>query len=88
MKSAGVCEMCGHEVAILQKAHIYAEGIKSDPNLLLLCASCHIMFDTHLKPKIFKALSQAGAKGLPVSWKSSIYTQAAEASKEARRRGK
>lgn len=88
MKTAGICEMCGHQVGILQKAHIYAEGIKSDPNLLLLCPSCHIMFDTHLKPKIFRALSQAGVKGLPASWKTSIYDQAAEASRDARRKGK
>jgi hypothetical protein len=49
--------MCGHHVAIRQKAHIYAEGDKSSSNTLLLCPSCHLMFDTHLKPKIYKALS-------------------------------
>jgi len=85
MKSEGVCEMCGHHVGVRQKAHIFAEGRKTGPNLLMLCPTCHIMFDTHVKPKIFKALSQAGVTGLPKSWETSIYEQAAHASQEARR---
>jgi hypothetical protein len=84
----GTCEMCGHHVAMRQKAHIVAEGKKSDLNLLLLCPSCHLMFDTHLKPKINKALLQSGVKGLPKSWKLSIYEQAAIASKKATKKKK
>jgi hypothetical protein len=84
--SAGICEMCGHNVGIRQKAHISAEGKKSGDNILRLCPSCHIMFDTHLKPKIYKALRQAGVKGIPTSWETSIYEQAAKASQLARRR--
>jgi hypothetical protein len=75
-----ICEMCSHHVAIRQKAHIFAEGKKSGSNILMLCPTCHLMFDTHLKPKIFKALTEAGVKDLPASWKKSIYAQAAEAS--------
>ena len=82
MKSEGICEMCGHHVAMRQKAHIVAEGKKKDINLLMLCPTCHIMFDTHIKPKVFKAILAAG-KELPKSWQKSIYIQAKEASAEA-----
>jgi hypothetical protein len=54
----------------------------------MLCPSCHIMFDTHLRPKIFKALNENGIKDIPKSWKSSIYDQAAKASMMARKRKK
>jgi hypothetical protein len=84
----GKCELCGHHVAIRQKAHIIAEGTKSSDNILLLCPTCHMMFDIHIKPKFFKSLSKAGAKGLPKSWKTSIYDQGFEASKAANRKKK
>jgi hypothetical protein len=83
MKSAGICEMCGHHVGVRQKAHIVAEGRKKGNNILMLCPTCHIMFDTHLKPKVFTALLEAGLQDLPESWKKSIYEQAAEASAKA-----
>jgi hypothetical protein len=66
-----------------QKAHIVAEGKKRGPNLLMLCPTRHIMFDTHVKPKIFRALSEAGVTNLPESWAKSIYAQAADASAKA-----
>jgi hypothetical protein len=84
--SEGLCEMCGHYVKVRQKAHIVAEGPKKGLNLLMLCPSCHIMFDTHIKPKVFKALKQAGVVNLPSSWEKSIYQQAAEASRVARKK--
>ena len=80
----GPCEMYGHYVAIRQKAHIVAEDLKMKPNLLLLCPSCHIIFDTQLKPKLYKVLHEAGAKDLPLSWKKSIYEAAAEKSPRAK----
>ena len=86
--SDGICEMCGHYVQMRQKAHIIAEGPKSGVNLLMLCPSCHLMFDTHVKPKVFKSLFQAGCKDLPKSWEKSIYEQAAEASIKAKRKKK
>jgi len=46
----------------------------------MLCPTCHIMFDTHIKPKVFKALLEAGLQDLPELWKKSIYEQAAGAS--------
>lgn len=72
--------MCGHHVAVRQKAHIVAENRKKGNNILMLCPTCHIMFDTHVKPKVFQALLEAGLQDLPESWKKSIYEQAAEAS--------
>ena len=78
--SEGFCEMCGYYVQVRQKAHIVAEGKKNKDNLLMLCPTCHIMFDTYLKSKIYRSLKQAGINNLPVSWEKSIYLQAAEAS--------
>lgn len=80
----GFCDMCGHQVAIRQRAHIVAEGPKARPNLLLLCPSCHIVLDTKLKPAIYRALKQVGVQNLPRSWERSIYDQAALASARAR----
>ena len=82
--SQGICEICGHYVAIRQKGHIVGEERSSKENILMLCPSCHIMFDTQLKVKLRKALSNAGALNLPASWKKGIYEQAAEASAKTR----
>ncbi|MGA9625005.1 MAG: hypothetical protein WBQ65_11085 [Bryobacteraceae bacterium] len=86
MKFAGICEMCGHHVGVRQKAHMMAEGKKTESNVLMLCPTCHIMFDTYVKPKVFKAMMEVGLQGFPESWKKSIYEQAAEASAEALKR--
>lgn len=83
-KSEGICELCGHYVGLRQKAHIVAEGKKTGSNLLMLCPTCHIMFDTHVKPKVHKALVEVGVQHLPDSWEKSIYMQAAEASARSR----
>jgi len=79
----GICEMCGNYVGLRQKAHIVAEELKIKSNILLLCPTCHVIFDTQLKPKLYKSLLKAGVKKLPVSWKKSIYDQAAEKSPRA-----
>jgi len=63
-----------------------AEGKKTENNVLMLCPTCHIMFDTHIKPKVFKAIMGAGLQDFPESWKKSIYKQAAEASARALKR--
>ncbi|TVQ96335.1 MAG: hypothetical protein EA399_16075 [Desulfovibrionales bacterium] len=76
--------MCGHQVMVSQKAHILTEGPKKGANLLILCPSCHTIFDTHIKPKENQALLDAGVENMPKSWEKSIYQQAAEASKLAR----
>jgi hypothetical protein len=74
MESAGVCEMCEHHVGVRQKVHIVAEEKKKENNILVLCPTCRIMFDTHLKPKVFTALLEAGLQDLPKLWKKSIRT--------------
>ena len=51
----GTCDMCGHYVSIREKAHIVAEESKTKPNVLMLCPSCHVIFDTQLKPIVYKA---------------------------------
>jgi len=73
------CEMCGKFVAIREKAHIVAEGGRGRINILMLCPSCHRMFDTRLKPRLYGALKVFGARKLPESWTKSIYYQAFEA---------
>jgi hypothetical protein len=73
--STGICDMCGHQVMNRQKAHIVAEGKKRGPNLLMLCPSCHVMFDTNVKPRLHAALSEWGIKKLPESWTKSVYEQ-------------
>lgn len=84
--SSGTCDLCGHHVAVRQRAHIVAEGPKRGVNLIMLCSSCHVMFDTQIKPRIARALKKAGVEELPKSWKKSIYMQAAEASAKSRRK--
>jgi len=76
----GLCEMCGNYVAIKQKAHIIAEGKNTEANILFLCPSCHLIFDTTLKPRLYEALLDEGVKNIPDSWAKSIYNQAADAS--------
>ena len=71
----GMCDMCGHLVKNRQRAHIVAEGKKSGPNLLHLCPSCHVMSDTHIKPRLYEALKEMGVKELPSSWEKSLYEQ-------------
>lgn len=77
-KSDGICEICGHHVAFLQKAHIVAEGGKTQLNILRICPSCHVNFDTHLKPRLYAALRKFRSQFLPKSWKKSLYEQSKE----------
>ena len=80
------CEMCGKYVAIRQDSHIVAEKGRARINILKLCPTCHLMLDTRLKPRLYEALKDAGAKDLPKSWTKSIYHQAIEASMKSRKR--
>jgi len=86
-KTEGICEMCGHYVAVRQKSHIFDGRNDIPDNILMLCPSCHIIFDTRLKPKLYKALAASGIQ-LPEAWSKSIYERAAEASALARERKK
>jgi len=80
------CEMCGNYAAIRQNAHVVAEGGRARINMLKLCPSCHVMFDTRLKPRLYEALKNAGVRKLPESWTKSIYYQAFEASMKSPKR--
>ena len=84
------CEMCGNYVAIRQDSHIVSESGRARVNILKLCPSCHVMFDTRLKPRLYQALSEYGVKekDLPSSWKKSIYYQAIEAAMKSTKRQK
>lgn len=82
------CEMCGQYTMLREKAHVCSEGDNCRENILMLCVSCHRMLDVHLKPRLYIALENYGAKNLPTSWKKSIYQQAYDASAKARRRRK
>ena len=42
----------------------------------MLCPSCHVVFDTHLKPKMCEALRAQGVDNLPESWQTSTYARA------------
>ena len=37
--------------------------------------SCHVMFDTHIKPRLYTALADWGVPELPPSWEQSLYEQ-------------
>ena len=74
------CEMCGKFVAVRQNAHIVGESGRGRINILKLCPTCHLMFDTRLKPRLYKALKAAGTTNLPDTWKTSSHHQAMEAS--------
>ena len=78
--------MCGKYVAIRQDSHIVAEKGRARINILKLCPSCHVMFDTRLKPRLYEALKDAGTKNLPKSWTKSIYHQAIEAAMKSYKR--
>lgn len=79
MAPSGICEMCGHHVGLRQKAHIVTEATGARGNLLMLCPTCHVMFNTQLKPKLRAALVKHGVTGMPSSWAQSIYDQAGDA---------
>lgn len=72
---AKACEMCGYDLTQRDAAHIIDEekghGGPEDWNALGLCPNCHRVFDEKLRPRLFRALSNFGAKKLPESWSTS-----------------
>ena len=80
------CEMCGNFVAIRQDSHIVSENVRTRTNILKLCPSCHVMFDTRLKPRLYNALQAVGVTNLPKSWSTSIHNQAIESLLKSRKR--
>ena len=62
------CSWCGWKAGRRHAAHIIDEGPERDWNALSLCPNCSTVFDEVVRPKLHKALSEFGAKGLPKSW--------------------
>src|SRR5262249_7534653 len=69
------CELCGCAHVPRDAAHIIDEvmnhGVPGDWNALSLCPTCHRVFEESFRPRLFKALSEFGAVGLPDSWRRS-----------------
>jgi hypothetical protein len=66
------CEWCGWKAGRRQAAHIIDE-VKSAGvgrwNAISLCPNCATVFDEIVRPKLYKALREYGATGLPLSWR-------------------
>lgn len=78
------CLMCGASYPLPDAAHIIDEkewkGRESlacdrQVNGIPLCPNCHRVFDEVLRPKLYKALLDFGATGLPDSWKANNKKQ-------------
>jgi hypothetical protein len=72
------CGMCGITFPLPDAVHIIDEKEwklkrKSDLqcNGIPLCPNCHRVFDEYLRPKLFIALREFGAEGLPKCWMKS-----------------
>ena len=62
------CDWCGWSAGRRFASHIIDEGAEADWNALSLCPNCSTVFDEVIRPKLYKALCNYGAKGLPGSW--------------------
>jgi len=63
------CEWCGWSAGRRHAAHIIDEAEHPDWNGLCLCPNCATVFDEVIRPKLYRALKEYGAMGLPESWK-------------------
>lgn len=66
------CEWCGWQAGRRHAAHIIDEEKntgKGHWNALSLCPNCSTIFDEIIRPKLYKALNEYGATGLPESWR-------------------
>ena len=76
------CVMCGRVFPPPDATHIIdekewkkAKKTDSQVNGLPLCKTCHTVFDDYLRSRLFSALSDFGATGLPMSWEKSLKKQ-------------
>jgi hypothetical protein len=78
------CLMCGARYPLPDASHIIDEkewklrdrsGCDRQVNGIPLCPNCHRIFDEVLRPKLYKALQDFGATGLPDSWKANNKKQ-------------
>jgi hypothetical protein len=65
------CEWCGWQAASRFASHIIDEGPEREWNALSLCPNCSTVFDEVIRPKLYLALINFGATGLPNSWSKS-----------------
>ena len=72
------CSMCGTKFPPPDAVHIIDEkewnlkkGNDSKENGIPLCPNCHRVFDEHLKPLLYKVLTNFGATNLPIGWSKS-----------------
>jgi ribosomal protein S26 len=66
------CEWCGWQVASRHAAHIIDEvKVAKEWNAMSFCPNCATVFDDIIRPKLYKALKEYGAKNLPKSWEKS-----------------
>lgn len=63
-----VCEWCGWGTGRRFASHIIDEGPEREWNALSLCPNCSTIFDEVIRPKLYRALKEWGAKSLPASW--------------------
>ena len=59
----GLCQLCGHHVAIRQRAHIVAEAGRTPANLPMLCRLCRARHNLHLSVRFFAVVSPPRASG-------------------------
>ena len=76
------CVMCGRAFPPPDAAHIIDEKEwkrkkrnDAQVNGLPLCKTCHTVFDDYLRKRLFEALQEFGATGLPMTWKNSAKKQ-------------
>lgn len=62
------CAWCGWQTGRRFAAHIIDEGPETEWNAISLCPNCSTVFDEKVRPKLWKALIEWGAKNLPESW--------------------
>jgi hypothetical protein len=62
------CAWCGWKSARRHACHIIDEAPEREWNAISLCPNCHEIFESTIRPMLYKALKEHGATGLPASW--------------------
>lgn len=72
------CTMCGTRYPSPDAAHIIdrsewkeKRNFDRQSNGMPLCPNCHRVFDEFLRPRLYVALKEFGATGLPGGWQKS-----------------
>ena len=67
--AAQPCHWCGWNAGRRFCCHIIDEGAEAEWNAIALCPNCSTVFDEVIRPLLYKALKEYGAKDLPASWR-------------------